>query len=208
MVRALVKAALSAELCCADINLFRVEKGGDPDIVRKSQAARFDRVEDVDDVIALDLEWRKGEIALESLWVHQLTVPPRTALQAAEKQRGAGGKIQKQIGEFKKVPQHHCPFRALSVARTQKKEEPPADLMAEKAASDALKLEVRTCMPCPAACDCVVNAVFQLEEVMNVAAKKRDALLGTIGNLVGPDVPVNDNEVCCNIRPELCEAGW
>ena len=47
--------------------MFRVEKGGDPDIVRKSQAARFDRVEDVDDVIALDLEWRKGEIALESL---------------------------------------------------------------------------------------------------------------------------------------------
>merc|ERR1712166_1232384 len=111
-----------------DINLFRVEKGGDPDIVRKSQAARFDRVEDVDDVIALDLEWRK-------------------ALQAAEKQRGAGGKIQKQIGEFKK-----------------KKEEPPAALMAEKAASDALKLE--------------------LEEVMNAAAKKRDALLGSLGNLV------------------------
>merc|ERR1712166_1299309 len=121
-----------------DINLFRVEKGGDPDIVRKSQAARFDRVEDVDDVIALDLEWRK-------------------ALQAAEKQRGAGGKIQKQIGEFKK-----------------KKEEPPAALMAEKAASDALKLE--------------------LEEVMNAAAKKRDALLGSLGNLVGPDVPIEQNE--------------
>merc|ERR1712195_463072 len=119
-----------------DINLFRVEKGGDPDIVRKSQAARFDRVEDVDDVIALDLEWRK-------------------ALQAAEKQRGAGGKIQKQIGEFKK-----------------KKEEPPAALMAEKAASDAL----------------------ELEEVMNAAAKKRDALLGSLGNLVGPDVPIEQNE--------------
>merc|ERR1711957_940655 len=111
-----------------DINLFRVEKGGDPDIVRKSQAARFDRVEDVDDVIALDLEWRK-------------------ALQAAEKQRGAGGKIQKQIGEFKK-----------------KKEEPPAALMAEKAASDALKLELNsTLTACERTMCCLIENYQNLE---------------------------------------------
>eukprot|EP00658_Telonema_sp_P-2_P082649 TRINITY_DN8779_c0_g1_i5.p1 TRINITY_DN8779_c0_g1~~TRINITY_DN8779_c0_g1_i5.p1 ORF type:complete len:325 (+),score=109.56 TRINITY_DN8779_c0_g1_i5:253-1227(+) len=66
-----------------DINLFREEKGGDPEVIRQSQRARYARVEDVDDVIALDKRWRD-------------------VLKVMEKERGARAKIQKQIGEFKK----------------------------------------------------------------------------------------------------------
>lgn len=40
-----------------DINLFRVEKGGNPDIVRESQRLRCAPVEIVDQVIAIDKEW-------------------------------------------------------------------------------------------------------------------------------------------------------
>lgn len=43
-----------------DINLFRVEKGGNPDIVRESQRRRGARVEAVDEVIALDKAWVAG----------------------------------------------------------------------------------------------------------------------------------------------------
>lgn len=39
-----------------DIRLFRT----DPDLVRESQRRRFRKVEDVDEVIALDEEWRKS----------------------------------------------------------------------------------------------------------------------------------------------------
>ena len=41
-----------------DINLFREEKGHNPEIIRESQRRRFADVELVDQVIALDKEWR------------------------------------------------------------------------------------------------------------------------------------------------------
>lgn len=37
-----------------DINLLRISRGGNPDLVRKSQKKRFASVELVDEVIALD----------------------------------------------------------------------------------------------------------------------------------------------------------
>jgi seryl-tRNA synthetase len=46
-----------------DINLFRADKGGDPEIVRESQRKRFADVSLVDQVVALDEEWRKSEWA-------------------------------------------------------------------------------------------------------------------------------------------------
>jgi seryl-tRNA synthetase len=42
-----------------DINLFRKEKGGNPDLIRESQRRRYKPVELVDEVISLDEEWRK-----------------------------------------------------------------------------------------------------------------------------------------------------
>lgn len=44
-----------------DINLFRVDKGGDPELVRESQRRRHDPVEWVDQVIEMDKKWRDGE---------------------------------------------------------------------------------------------------------------------------------------------------
>ncbi len=41
-----------------DIELFRVEKGGNPDLIRASQRNRYKNVQLVDDVIDADLEWR------------------------------------------------------------------------------------------------------------------------------------------------------
>jgi hypothetical protein len=47
-----------------DINLFREEKDGDPDIVRNSQRSRNKPVEIVDEVIFLDKAWRQSKIDL------------------------------------------------------------------------------------------------------------------------------------------------
>jgi seryl-tRNA synthetase len=44
-----------------DINLFRADKGGNPDIIRESQRSRFAPVELVDEVIALDKAWRESK---------------------------------------------------------------------------------------------------------------------------------------------------
>ena len=45
-----------------DINLFRAEKGGNPDAIRESQRRRYAKVELVDEVIELDKKWRESEL--------------------------------------------------------------------------------------------------------------------------------------------------
>lgn len=45
-----------------DIDLLRVEKGGDPDKVRENQRRRFADVQLVDRVVQSDEEWRKGNL--------------------------------------------------------------------------------------------------------------------------------------------------
>ncbi|KAG7968553.1 hypothetical protein I3843_08G160200 [Carya illinoinensis] len=50
-----------------DINLFRVEKGGNPDVIRESQRRRFANVDLVDEVIKLDKEWRQLQFEVENL---------------------------------------------------------------------------------------------------------------------------------------------
>lgn len=47
-----------------DINLFREEKGNNPQIIRESQKRRFKSVEIVDEVIRLDKEWRQRNLSL------------------------------------------------------------------------------------------------------------------------------------------------
>jgi len=48
-----------------DINLFRAEKGGNPELVRESQRRRFENEEVVDEVIAADGEWRRAQYKLD-----------------------------------------------------------------------------------------------------------------------------------------------
>ena len=49
-----------------DINLFRAEKGGDPERIRESQRRRHNSVELVDEVVKLDQEWRKKQFDVEA----------------------------------------------------------------------------------------------------------------------------------------------
>lgn len=43
-----------------DINLFREEKGGNPELIRKSQRDRYKNEGLVDEIIKIDTEWRQG----------------------------------------------------------------------------------------------------------------------------------------------------
>lgn len=42
-----------------DINLFREDKGNNPEIIRESQRRRFANVDLVDEIVNLDKEWRQ-----------------------------------------------------------------------------------------------------------------------------------------------------
>lgn len=50
-----------------DIELFREEKGGDLEVIRKSQRNRYKNVEIVDQVIDLDKQWRTKKHEMELL---------------------------------------------------------------------------------------------------------------------------------------------
>mgnify|MGYP000981531593 CR=1 FL=1 len=67
-----------------DINLLRTEKGGDPELVKKSQRDRFADETLVDQVIELDEQWRKSNYKAETL-------------------RFEFGKINKEIADKKKA---------------------------------------------------------------------------------------------------------
>lgn len=69
-----------------DINLFREEKGGNPELVRESQRRRYADVGLVDKVLELDAQWRAARFAMEQ----------------AKKDFNA---LNKQIAELKKAKQ-------------------------------------------------------------------------------------------------------
>ncbi|KAJ3413973.1 Cytosolic seryl-tRNA synthetase [Chytridiales sp. JEL 0842] len=48
-----------------DINLFRADKGGNPDLVRESQRRRFAPVEAVDEIIELDKDWIRARFVAD-----------------------------------------------------------------------------------------------------------------------------------------------
>ncbi|XP_044498010.1 serine--tRNA ligase-like [Mangifera indica] len=50
-----------------DINLFREEKGFNPEIIRESQRRRFASVDLVNEIIRLDKEWRQRQFDLENI---------------------------------------------------------------------------------------------------------------------------------------------
>ncbi|XP_008226474.1 PREDICTED: serine--tRNA ligase, cytoplasmic-like [Prunus mume] len=50
-----------------DINLFREDKGNNPEIIGDSQRRRFKGVEIVNEVIQLDKEWRYSQLELDNL---------------------------------------------------------------------------------------------------------------------------------------------
>ncbi|XP_043725388.1 serine--tRNA ligase-like [Telopea speciosissima] len=50
-----------------DINIFREDKGNNPERIRESQRRRFSSVEIVDEIIHLDKEWRQRQFEFDSL---------------------------------------------------------------------------------------------------------------------------------------------
>lgn len=55
-----------------DLDLFRTDKGGDPEVVRETQRKRFKDVTLIDKLVASDSEWRKCKRLL--IYVVSVTV--------------------------------------------------------------------------------------------------------------------------------------
>ena len=63
IIRQLVNhAAVLSRQMVLDVDLFRADKGGDPDKIKENQRKRFKDVSYVDKLVEADTKWRKREL--------------------------------------------------------------------------------------------------------------------------------------------------
>ncbi|XP_066388562.1 serine--tRNA ligase-like isoform X1 [Miscanthus floridulus] len=85
-----------------DINLFRTDKGGNPDLIRQSQRSRFASVELVDEVIALDKAWRERQFELDKIRQELNATSKKIGKLKASKQEEEAKKLMESTDEIKK----------------------------------------------------------------------------------------------------------
>lgn len=147
-----------------DINLFRVESGGNPDIVRDSQKRRYRDVKSVDDIIDFDKKWRAAR--------HKGDLLNRM-----------GNVISKTIGEKKKAKEADGTESKIPEEVTSKLTELSPELLRPLCVTQLKELK-----------KLLDETIAANNAEINTTETERDTLLKRIGNLVYSDVPVSDNE--------------
>ncbi|CAI5646653.1 unnamed protein product [Oreochromis niloticus] len=122
-----------------DLDLFRTDKGGDPEVVRETQRKRFKDVTLVDKLVAADTEWRKCRFTADNL---------NKAKNLCSKSIGEKMKKKEPVGEDEAVPEEAQNLESLTaevlsaLTVTQiKKVRLLVDEAIEKTDSERVKLE-------------------------------------------------------------------
>ena len=163
-----------------DLDLFRVDKGGDPDRVKATVKNRFADVATVDRVIELDSLWRKCRHNLDQL---------NKARNSISKAYGAKMKAMKSSGE-------------AANSGTASSESSPSN---ETPPSDALDLTVLLQRINEISDEVTLNDLkgyrsqvetqeIKLKNEMEEHENTRNEVLREIGNLLHPDVPISNDE--------------
>lgn len=159
-----------------DIELFRKERGGDPDKIRDNAKKRFDDVNAVEEVIKLDEEWRKVKFTLDQL-------------------NKAKNKISKEYGN--KIKEQK--------AKAKNQGDVAAEGVQEDVDKDVLTLanllERLDCLAKETTLEQLKNYRLQVENQTNDVNKqleeldnKRSEILREVGNLIHTDTPISNNE--------------
>lgn len=153
-----------------DIDLFRQEKGHDPQVIRDSQKKRYKRVELVDDVIAHDSLWRTVRFQADQ-WNKAKNLCGRTV--------GTKKQAKENEGESEELPKEF----AISLET----------LTAELLATLTIKQLKRVSL-------LVDTEIEKTKEKLIKIENDRNNALHEIGNLVHDSVPVSNNEVLSDDR--------
>ena len=153
-----------------DIDLFRQEKGHDPQVIRDSQKKRYKRVELVDDVIAHDSLWRTVRFQADQ-WNKIKNLCGRTV--------GTKKQAKENEGESEELPKDF----AISLET----------LNAELLTTLSIKQLKRVSL-------LVDTEIEKTKEKLIKIENDRNNALHEIGNLVHDSVPVSNNEVLSDDR--------
>lgn len=159
-----------------DLDLFRPDKGGDPERVRANVRKRFDNEENVDKVMELDGQWRKFRWSLDQL---------NKAKNIISKEYGA------RIKQNRSKPgaQPNPPTQAEKCDSSQS----PLDLNSLLAAINNISAEVDL-EQLKVLRSRVEAQVVELNKQMEECERNRDEVLREIGNLIHQDVPISNDE--------------
>lgn len=158
-----------------DLDLFRPDKGGDPDRIRANARKRFDNEATVEKVIDLDGQWRKLRWSLDQL-------------------NKAKNTISKEYGI--RMKQNRGQQAAASPATTPTGQQPdagPYDLNALLASVNSIDAEVNLDQ-LKSFRGQVEAQVVELNRQLEECERNRDSVLREIGNLIHPDVPISNDE--------------
>jgi len=147
-----------------DLDLFRADKGGDPEKMRDLQRKRYKKPEVVDQILEADEKWRRHRF-LGDQWNKLKNLASKTV----------GEKMKK------KEPQGDS-------------DEIPAEVLAKMSELSADELRAMTVKQIKALVVRITQEMKANEEAMTRCEKERDALLTAIGNVLHPSVPVHNDE--------------
>lgn len=85
-----------------DINLFRKERGGNPELIKESQRRRFKPVEIVDEIIALDEEWRKLQFQVDEVKKEQRNLSKEIGALYKAKKTAEGDALKPKMADLKR----------------------------------------------------------------------------------------------------------
>eukprot|EP00127_Corallochytrium_limacisporum_P001773 Clim_evm4s80 gene=Clim_evmTU4s80 len=153
-----------------DIDLFRAEKGGDPEKVRESQRRRYAPVDEVDEVITIDEDWRKLSFQTDQC---------NRVGNAISKTIGMKMKAKEPQGDTDEVPESLKDPNSEDLLNMAKE----ADKLREFNVRQLKALKAITEQRKKACGDKAAELV-----------SRRDTLLRGMGNLVHETVPVSDDE--------------
>uniref|UniRef100_A0A0N5ARU6 serine--tRNA ligase n=1 Tax=Syphacia muris TaxID=451379 RepID=A0A0N5ARU6_9BILA len=149
-----------------DIDLFRKEKGGNPDLIRESQRKRYKDVTLVDKVIDYDVKWRKGRFEMDNL--NRLkNVCSKVIGEKMKKKEGGKGDVGSEMPELK------------------------SENLSALSADDLRALTVTQIKNVKALID---YEMCKTKKEMEDFEKQRNTYLVQIGNILHESVPVSDDE--------------
>lgn len=183
-----------------DLDLFRADKGGDPERIRANSRKRFDDEKSIDRVLELDAKWRKLRWSLDNLNKAKNTISKeygarmKQSRQAAAATAGAGDKSKEPNATATSAS---SPISQAPTATGNNKDDPQA---ANSLSLDELMTEIQA-----------INASFDLDKLKFLRAQvecqvvslnkqldecelQRNDVLREVGNLIHPDVPISNDE--------------
>jgi len=163
-----------------DIDLFRADKGHDPDKIRENAKKRFDDVNSVEEVIKLDVLWRQTKFNLDKL-------------------NKGKNRISKEYGMKLKQQKADAAKGAGDVATSQQTTEQQQQ---KDDVNDLAKLlELLDCIPKETTLDQLKQYREQIElqtiettKKLDELDQKRNEILREIGNLLHTETPISNDE--------------